>query len=409
MIICIHTLFDIGGIVVPLVPAICTQCGAQIEVDNTHEAGICKHCGTAFITEKAINKYTTNIINNNNFAGANINMNIVGELEQLVSAAQGFQRLGEYDKALEIYETIIEKYPQDARGWVGCISTFRNGEIFKGEPSEWWDADFFEEETMSRWFKNACILADVETRVNLENAKMIYADAIQKKWNDFEKSCSLHVLKNFVGNDVYRRERDYDSFEEIYVLNDKLYYHIFSETDYGSDCIVYEILFMDDSRTLHMESCFVDSDYGRRKWEMPLYYFAYTMIVKKNGEKLNKVESVNARKSISFVWSTAKLKQEDYERQKNQNNHNGCYIATCVYGSYDCPEVWTLRRFRDCILDKTWYGRLFIKCYYAISPKLVKKFGNKKWFKMFWRKCLDNMVFKFNQQGIEDTQYIDKY
>lgn len=22
---------------------------------------------------------------------------------------------------------------------------------------------------------------------------------------------------------------------------------------------------------------------------------------------------------------------------------NGCYIATCVYGSYDCPQVWTLR------------------------------------------------------------------
>lgn len=42
-----------------LVPAICTQCGAQIEVDNTHEAGICKFCGTPFITEKAINKYTT--------------------------------------------------------------------------------------------------------------------------------------------------------------------------------------------------------------------------------------------------------------------------------------------------------------------------------------------------------------
>lgn len=42
-----------------LVPAICTQCGAQIEVDNTHEAGICKFCGTPFITEKAINQYST--------------------------------------------------------------------------------------------------------------------------------------------------------------------------------------------------------------------------------------------------------------------------------------------------------------------------------------------------------------
>lgn len=36
----------------------------------------------------------------------------------------------------------------------------------------------------------------------------------------------------------------------------------------------------------------------------------------------------------------------------------GCYVATAVYGSYDCPEVWTLRRFRDERLAQTWNGRL---------------------------------------------------
>ena len=37
-------------------------------------------------------------------------------------------------------------------------------------------------------------------------------------------------------------------------------------------------------------------------------------------------------------------------------NHSdsGCYIATCVYGSYDCPQVQTLRRFRD---DTSWSFR----------------------------------------------------
>ena len=33
------------------VAAKCTECGANIEVDDTKEAGICKYCGTAFITE----------------------------------------------------------------------------------------------------------------------------------------------------------------------------------------------------------------------------------------------------------------------------------------------------------------------------------------------------------------------
>jgi len=40
-----------------LVPAICTQCGAALEVDPSQEAAVCKYCGTAFIVEKAIHNY----------------------------------------------------------------------------------------------------------------------------------------------------------------------------------------------------------------------------------------------------------------------------------------------------------------------------------------------------------------
>ena len=43
-----------------LIAAKCTNCGANIEVDDTKEAGICSHCGTAFITEKVINNYISN-------------------------------------------------------------------------------------------------------------------------------------------------------------------------------------------------------------------------------------------------------------------------------------------------------------------------------------------------------------
>ena len=43
---------------VKLVPAICTKCGGQLEVDPTQEAAVCKYCGTAFIVDKAIEQYT---------------------------------------------------------------------------------------------------------------------------------------------------------------------------------------------------------------------------------------------------------------------------------------------------------------------------------------------------------------
>ena len=90
-----------------------------------------------------------------------------------------------------------------------------------------------------------------------------------------------------------------------------------------------------------------------------------------------------------------------------KNKSGGCYVATCVYGSYDCPEVWTLRRFRDYKLASSWYGRLFIKLYYATSPTLVKWFGNTNWFKNLWQGPLNNLVLKLNSQGYEDTPYND--
>ncbi len=91
------------------------------------------------------------------------------------------------------------------------------------------------------------------------------------------------------------------------------------------------------------------------------------------------------------------------------NTSNGCYVATAVYGSYNCPEVWTLRRFRDNTLDATWYGRAFIKTYYAISPTLVKWFGETDWFKKMWKTPLDKMVSSLRKKGIASTPYHDKY
>lgn len=86
----------------------------------------------------------------------------------------------------------------------------------------------------------------------------------------------------------------------------------------------------------------------------------------------------------------------------------GCYVATCVYGTYDCPEVWTLRRYRDDTLGLSWYGRLFVRVYYTVSPTLVKWFGETRWFKRLWRGRLDRMVKKLQDKGVESTPYKDK-
>ena len=93
---------------------------------------------------------------------------------------------------------------------------------------------------------------------------------------------------------------------------------------------------------------------------------------------------------------------------KNLQKSGGCYVATAVYGSYDCPQVWTLRRYRDDILAQSWYGRAFIRTYYTISPTLVKWFGHTEWFKNMWQSKLDRMVSRLQESGIESTPYEDK-
>lgn len=105
---------------------------------------------------------------------------------------------------------------------------------------------------------------------------------------------------------------------------------------------------------------------------------------------------------------TERYRQLLEEGNGNEGKEGGCYIATCAYGSYDCPEVWTLRRFRDYTLAETWYGRLFIHAYYAISPTIVKWFGNTSWFRKLWRGKLDKLVKNLNEAGVANTKYEDK-
>ncbi len=94
---------------------------------------------------------------------------------------------------------------------------------------------------------------------------------------------------------------------------------------------------------------------------------------------------------------------------KTKRQSGGCYVATAVYGSYDCPEVWTLRRFRDYYLKKIWWGRWFIKMYYSISPPLVNLFGKEKWFNRLFKRRLDRFVNKLRNKGYISTPYEDEY
>ncbi len=77
---------------------------------------------------------------------------------------------------------------------------------------------------------------------------------------------------------------------------------------------------------------------------------------------------------------------------------SGCYIATMAYGSYEHPQVLELRAYRDNVLAKTTFGRIFIKTYYFISPKLVSLLKNNSYINSKIRMFLDKFIIKLKSK-----------
>ena len=119
-----------------LVAAKCTNCGGQIEVDSTKEAGICKHCGTAFITEKAISNYTT-INNVTNHITKIINGKEVEDGEDFYSRAMSHFKLEEYSNARDAITKAIKNNPDNAEfRYAEILIETKNFTEFKNLASE---------------------------------------------------------------------------------------------------------------------------------------------------------------------------------------------------------------------------------------------------------------------------------
>lgn len=262
----------------PFVPAKCTQCGANITVDDSKEAAICEFCGTAFVTEKAINNY--HITNNVNISNATINV-AGANVDNLLLRAEQYEEQGDFEKAKEYCNRVLDI---DATNQIAQSKLKRLSAIYLGK-----------------------------TRVSREQFEQV-----RHNMQIGEKLTAIKLIRQFTGLGLKDAKDIADSFDAI--------------------------------------------DFS---------------------------------------------KPQNIASPANTSQSGGCYIATAVYGSYDCPEVWTLRRFRDNSLAKNVLGRLFIRTYYSISPLLVKWFGNTEWFKMLWKPTLNRLVTKLNSRGVENTPYND--
>ena len=78
-------------------------------------------------------------------------------------------------------------------------------------------------------------------------------------------------------------------------------------------------------------------------------------------------------------------------RQNTAKQSSGCFISTEIYG-LDSPQTNKFRAWRDNTLQKTVYGRLFIKFYYRVSPYIVDLIRASKPLKTCFEKILGYML-----------------
>ena len=71
---------------------------------------------------------------------------------------------------------------------------------------------------------------------------------------------------------------------------------------------------------------------------------------------------------------------------------HGCFIATAVYGDYDCFQVMQLRSFRDIHLETNFIGRVFVRAYYKISPPIADWLLEQPWLAGKIRLVLNSIV-----------------
>jgi len=80
--------------------------------------------------------------------------------------------------------------------------------------------------------------------------------------------------------------------------------------------------------------------------------------------------------------------------RRRRPSGSGCFIATVCYGSYESEEVRILRNYRDQKLSNTIIGRMFIRIYYSISPRLASFIADRKLLKRFIKSLLEILVNK---------------
>lgn len=383
-----------------LVPAKCPFCGGTIQVDPEKEAAVCEYCKQPFIVEKAITNYNTTIINNPNFDGANIhldNASLVvkgkyGDITDDDLFSMGKDALfvtSDFNAAKDIGDELIRRNCKDFRGY-----------YVKGEALFELKAD------PKTSLGLLCKSYDLAPEEKTEKIKVDSSEQMVSYKGKIRAAIQILLMNNYPVMDKYVYE-----YIGSLLLTRNLYFYRKLVIHFHKNC---------PSKRIYIDGLEFEGNDDFYVWILQLSKHvvctpAYADYVEPN---IPLDDSNNDQIELFYEYDSFFKTYHLYKKDQNGttiylknkgNTKNGCYVATCVYGSYDCPEVWTLRRYRDFYLHERWWGKLFIKVYYAVSPTIVKIFGKSKWFNKINKAILDKKVNKLYKKGYKNTKFSDKY
>lgn len=417
---------------------VCPQCAASITLDSTREFGFCSYCGAKIqINETIIHEHR-----------GEISLDGVASVRTLCK--KGFMEIDADDfiAASNTFDKAAEIDCDDIYVIIGKMLT-KNQKLDRGKFShiEYTVFDEFYYELLK---KHRDLISEEETKViNEKNCKVflkcycLFGDKSRTEFvlNKFPQAADIDLINYKHFNEPSVRDELKYGIEDSYchciskLLSDKnpvdviayilnsgcspedvfyvLYYNAYCKTNEdksGNDNFYIDVL------PINLLKKLINAGLNP-SLEVPIskhYYddgYNLSCLKKHKFYELNRHVTLfsDSNDSDKISEYSAFLDNLREEQEKNQPNEKskGCYIATYVYGSYDCPQVWTLRRFRDSVLAKTWYGRMFILLYYTFSPRLIEIFKDTEWFKKLWIHPLNKIVKKLNQKGFSNTRYED--
>lgn len=337
---------------------VCEMCGSQdlVKKDGVY---VCQNCGTKYDPEEA-KKLMVEV-------SGEVKIDNSEMLNNLSILAKRAYDEGNYSDAVNYYQQVLLARPDDWEAYYYCLLSRafgpENGGIF-------------------------LLMKNTPTLINL--IEKAYPDEKERKKRVLEVCAHLSTIaKNTIKGYINDNYDHFDQYGNKEIPDAPCGWASGLLSGLADICIPYT---------------------KDTKYEQPIDYLNYCLYAN-NGFRQRYHQDLQSNVAMQSIRNKIKELNPDAEiiaDVETPKQAGGCYVATAVYGSYDCPQVWTLRRYRDYTLAETWYGRAFVHAYYSVSPTLVKWFGDTEWFKNMWKPTLDRMVKQLNAKGVADTPYLDR-